>query len=71
MMPIVPVLNGLDMVRLRDQVLTAPVFDGVAGDYPKETRCLRLHRQRSAIASVAVRRNSRGGANLSLDQGFC
>ena len=34
MMPIVPVLNGLDMVRLRDQVLTAPVFDGVAGDYP-------------------------------------
>ena len=29
MMPIVPLLNGLDMVRLRDTVLTAPVFDGI------------------------------------------
>lgn len=34
MMPIVPVLNGLDMVRLRDTVLTAPVFGGVSGDFP-------------------------------------
>lgn len=34
MIPLIPVLNGLDMVRLRDTVLTAPVFGGTAGDYP-------------------------------------
>ncbi|TXT28205.1 MAG: hypothetical protein FD131_3338 [Rhodocyclaceae bacterium] len=34
MMPIVPVLNGLDLIRLRDVVLTSPVFGGTAGDYP-------------------------------------
>jgi hypothetical protein len=34
MIPLVPVLNGLDMVRLRDTVLTAPVFAGTPGQYP-------------------------------------
>ena len=34
MMPIVPVLNEVDLVRLRDTVLTAPVFSGTMGDYP-------------------------------------
>lgn len=39
MMPIVPVLNEVDLVRLRDVVLTAPVFGGVAGDYPWDRWC--------------------------------
>ena len=34
MMPIVPVLNEVDLVRLRDEVLTAPVFGGLPGDFP-------------------------------------
>ena len=34
MMPIAPTLNGVDMIRLRDTVLTAPCFGGTAGDYP-------------------------------------
>lgn len=34
MIPIVPTLNGLDMIRLRDVVLTAPVFGGTPGDFP-------------------------------------
>lgn len=27
-------INGVDMVQLRDRVLTAPVFGGTYGDYP-------------------------------------
>ena len=27
MIPLIPSLNGVDMIRLRDAVLTAPVFD--------------------------------------------
>lgn len=34
MLPIAPLINGLDMLRLRDDVLTAPVFSGTPGDYP-------------------------------------
>lgn len=34
MMPIASTLNGVDMIRLRDTVLTAPCFGGTAGDYP-------------------------------------
>ena len=34
MFPIIANINGVDMVRLRDTVITAPVFGGVAGDYP-------------------------------------
>lgn len=34
MMPIAPTLNGVDMIRLRDTVLTAPCFGGTPGDYP-------------------------------------
>lgn len=34
MLPIIANINGIDMVRLRDTVLTAPVFGGVPGDYP-------------------------------------
>lgn len=34
MIPIVSVLNDVDMIRLRDLVLTAPVFGGEAGDFP-------------------------------------
>ena len=34
MTPIVPDINGLDMIRLRDKVLTAPVYGGKPGDFP-------------------------------------
>ena len=34
MMPIAPTLSGVDMIRLRDTVLTAPCFGGTPGDYP-------------------------------------
>ena len=34
MLPIAPVINGVDIVRLRDFVLTAPVFAGKPTDYP-------------------------------------
>lgn len=34
MIPLIPNLNGVDMIRLRDAVLTAPVFDSPYGDYP-------------------------------------
>lgn len=34
MIPIASVINGLDMIRLRDTVLTAPCFGGVPGDFP-------------------------------------
>ena len=34
MLPIIANINGIDMVRLRDAVLTAPVFGSVPGDYP-------------------------------------
>ncbi len=34
MVPIAPLINDLDMVRLRDEVLTAPIFSGSMGDFP-------------------------------------
>lgn len=34
MLPIIANINGIDMVRLRDAVLTAPVFGSAPGDYP-------------------------------------
>ena len=34
MIPLIVNINGVDMMRLRDRVLTVPVFGGVAGDYP-------------------------------------
>lgn len=34
MIPLISSLNGVDMIRLRDAVLTAPVFDSPYGDYP-------------------------------------
>ncbi len=34
MIPIVPTLNGVDMVRLRDTVLTGICFGGSVGDFP-------------------------------------
>lgn len=34
MIPIASKLGDVDMVRLRDRVLTAPVYAGTAGDYP-------------------------------------
>lgn len=34
MIPLIAHINGVDMLRLRDRVLTAPVFTGTAGDYP-------------------------------------
>lgn len=33
-LPILSELNGVDLVELRDTVLTAPVYDGTFGDYP-------------------------------------
>ena len=32
--PLISSLNGVDMIRLRDAVLTAPVFGSPYGDYP-------------------------------------
>ena len=34
MLPIVSHIGAVDLIRLRDQVLTAPCFNGVSGDYP-------------------------------------
>lgn len=34
MIPIAAKLKDVDMIRLRDHVLTAPVFAGTPGDYP-------------------------------------
>lgn len=39
MIPIVPVLNGLDMLLVRDKVLTAQVFGGIPGDFPWDRWC--------------------------------
>lgn len=34
MIPIAAKLGDVDMVRLRDRVLTVPVYGGTPGDYP-------------------------------------
>ena len=34
MTPIASVINGVDMIRLRDTVLTVPCYAGGIGDYP-------------------------------------
>jgi hypothetical protein len=34
MLPIVSKIGSVDLLRLRDRVVTAPCFDGVPGDYP-------------------------------------
>lgn len=34
MLPILSVVNGVDLIRLRDLVLVAPVYAGIPGDYP-------------------------------------